>query len=509
MLALLASKGRKRVRQIFGYLFFCFFEYLQSYVPKVLLSLIGFLLFRKFRYLLEFTPQERLRISFEKLGPAYVKIGQMLSTRIDILPVSYIKELEKLQDRVPPEPLDVILEVLGDRREAFSYFDPKPIGSGSVAQVHRAFLKDGNEVAVKVIRPGARDTILSDIEILKSAVSLLSRYFEFFRRFRILQIVEEFERMLIDELDLLREASYMELFRKFSEEEKSFYVPEVFWDISSSDVLVSEYIKGTRLNDVRNSSSFDRKKLAEDFVRIVNRQVFELGTFHGDLHPGNIFVLDDGRIAFVDFGIIGRLSPDVLSEFFLFSLGVMNRDVDLIVMALKRIGAIVEGINERLLKREILIFLDKYYNKPLSQIDAEKLFYEELSTARRFNVVLPEVLVILMKTIAHTESIARLIDPDFRLPPVLKPYLKKLVPRVILKDFRRRMVNIAASYAILFEKAPSYISERMKTKSVLKQESYLGASFLIGAGVVIALNPKWFLLYLPISAITIWFLRRK
>ncbi len=508
MFVLLASKGRKRIREIAGYLLFCFYEYVQRYVPNFFLNLVGFVFFRNFRYLLEFTPQQRLRISLEKLGPAYVKIGQMLSTRVDILPVSYIRELEKLQDKVPPEPIDVILEVLGDRRDWFEYFDPEPIGSGSVAQVHRARLIGGKEVAVKVIRPGARETIINDVEVLKATVSFLSKYFSFFRKFRILQIVDEFERMLIDELDLLREASYMELFRRFSKEESSFYVPEVYWEISDSNVLVSEFIKGTKLNDVAKSGAFDNKKLAKDFVRIVNKQIFELGTFHGDLHPGNIFVLSDGRIAFVDFGIIGRLSPDVLSEFFLFSLGVMNKDVDLIVMALKRIGAITENINEQLLKREILIFLDKYYNKPLSQIDAEKLFYEELSTARKFNVVLPEVLVVLMKTIAHTESIARLIDPDFRLPPVLKPYLKRLAARVILKDFRRRIVNIAASYALLFEKMPSYFEAKMVEK-VPEKDYSLAGYFLIGMGIVIAFNPKWLLLYIPSSLITFWLLRRK
>jgi len=508
MLVLLTPKGGKRLREITACLFFSSYEYLNRYLPSFILKVVSLLLFRKFRYLLKFPPEERLRVSFERLGPAYIKVGQMLSTRIDILPASYIRELEKLQDRVPPEPLDRILSVLGEKREAFSYFDPAPIGSGSVAQVHRAVLKGGEEVAVKVIRPGARETIVRDVEILKATVNVLSRYFSFFRRFRVPQILEEFERMLIDELDLMREASYMELFRRFSEEERNFYVPKVFWDLSDSNVLVSEFIRGTKLSRAVELPVEERKRIALNFVNIVHRQIFELGTFHGDLHPGNIFVLKDGRIAFVDFGIIGRLSPDVLSEFFLFSLGVMNRDVDVIVMALKRIGAITGSINESALKREILIFLDKYYNKPISQIDAEKLFYEELSTARRFNIVLPEVLVILMKTIAHTESISRLVDPDFRLPPVLKPYLMRIAPRILLRDLRRRFLNVSASYISIFEELPRYISRRMEERRVERRSYILESSAILGAGIVGAFNPKLLLVYIPLSIAAIWLLRR-
>ncbi|GAB6076284.1 ABC1 kinase family protein [Desulfurobacterium crinifex] len=486
----------QRFWQIIGYLYFCTYEHLANYVPKFVIKIIGFLFFYPYRFLLNYSPPERLRIAFEKLGPAYLKVGQLLSTRIDILPAKYIMELEKLQDRVPPEPLEEILKSCQYLKEHIVEFERTPIGSGSIAQVHWARLKDGREVAVKILRPNAEEVIKQDIKVLKKTVKLLSKYIPFFREFRIPQIVEELEKILIGELDLTTEAAYMELFRKFSNKEPSLYVPEVIWELSKKNVLVIEFINGRKLNEIDDLPEERREKLAKDFVRIVNRTVFELGVFHGDLHPGNIFLLENGKLAFIDFGIVGRLSPDTLSAFFAFSIGVMNKDPDLIVNALRRIGAITEDINVSLLKREILIFLDKYYNRPLSQIDAEKLFYEELSAARKFKIILPEELVILMKTIAHTESIARLIYEDFRLPPLLKPYLKKIAPRMLLDEIKRKTVNISMAYIELIESIPEMISIPSIEK-VSKDRDFFWGAVLLGGAVVLSFAPKLLLVYLP------------
>ncbi|MEO2083310.1 MAG: AarF/UbiB family protein, partial [Desulfurobacteriaceae bacterium] len=441
----------KRLWQISAFLYFCAFELIASKITTPVARAAGFVFFFPYRDLIKLSPPERLRVAFERLGTVYIKIGQLLSTRVDILPPEFIKELGKLQDRVPPQPIEELLSSYPFVKKYFEEIDPFPIGSGSVAQVHKGRLKSGKEVAVKFIRPGVEGEIKKDLKVLKVAVGILSSFVPFFREFRIPRIVEEIERMLLSELDLTTEAAYAELFRKFSEKEKNLYIPAVLWDISGPKVLVTEFVSGKKLTEEIPLSPEERKTLAERFVNIVHRMVFELGVFHGDLHPGNIFLLPDGRFAFVDFGIVGRLSPGTLSQFFFFSVGVMNRDPDLIVGALKRIGALPEGINENLLKREIMTFLDRYYNRPLSRIDAEKLFYEELSTARKFKIVPPEELVILMKTIAHTESIARLIYPDFRLPPLLKPYLKKLAPKVATKELRRKVLNLLTAYGELIE----------------------------------------------------------
>ena len=486
-----------RLYQVLGVLYFCSYEVVSRYVTPLGALLLGFLFF-PYRELLNYPPPKRLRIALERLGGAYVKIGQMLSTRIDLLPEEYVKELEKLQDRVPPQPLEELLKHYPEIRDAFLQIDEEPIGSGSVAQVHRAVLKNGREVALKVIRPKAEELIKRDVSVLKSLVSFLS-FIPVVREFRIPQIVSEFERMLLNELDLTTEAAYMELFRKFSKKEPSLFVPAVVWEVTSSRYLTTEFVRGEKLSAelFKKFNEEERKELAEKFVRIVNRTVFELGVFHGDLHPGNIFLLSDKRFAFVDFGIVGRLSPDTLTEFFFFSVGVMNKDPELIVSSLKRIGAVGKEINENLLKREVLIFLDKYYNRPLSQIDAEKLFYEELSVARRFRVVLPEELVTLMKTIAHTESIARIIYPDFRLPPVLKPYLKKIAPKMVTAAARRKGIRLAMDYGELLSSLPTGVKSKLLEEK--RRESLLPfwSASVLGFSLLLAFSPKSLLVYLP------------
>ncbi|WP_022846508.1 AarF/ABC1/UbiB kinase family protein [Desulfurobacterium sp. TC5-1] len=495
------GERNRRVKDITGALFFCNYEYLKEKLPASLLWL-GKLFFRRWNFLLEYSPPVRLRVALERLGPTYIKIGQMLSTRVDVFPEEYIKELEKLQDDVPPAPVDEILEVLGDIRNAFKEFSEKPIGSGSIAQVHTAVLKNGQKVAVKVIKPGVEEQIRKDVTILKLLVRKLSKFIKPLRDYRIPSIIEEFERVLLDEFDLTKEASYMEMFRKFAEEkEPRLVIPAVYWKYTNRNVLVSEFIKGTKLTDLENLEKFNRKKLAEDFVILVNRQIFELSVFHGDLHPGNIFVLDDGRLAFVDFGIIGRLSPDTFSAFFMFSYAVMKKDVDMIVEALKKVGAVGDNVNEQLLKRELLVFLDKYYNRPLSKIDAEKFFYEELAITRQFNVVLPEELLVLLKTVTHTESVARIICPDFTLPPVLQPYLKKLMPKFMVEDFRRRTMKAAASYASLIEQFPELVEKSLKSRKTERELPLIESSFILGFSIILATKPVVAPLYLLFAAL--------
>ena len=488
-------KHLKRLYRVVSYLYFCFYEQIAAYLSGWLAFLLS-VPFYSSRELLNYSPPERLRVALERLGGAFVKIGQLLSTRVDLLPQDFVKELEKLQDKVPPEPLDALLLSYPELKRAFIRIEPEPIGSGSVAQVHRAYLKDGTEVALKLIKPKAHQLIKQDTAILKFVVKFLALFVGAVREFKFPQVVEEIERMLLEELDLSREAAYMELFSKFSRQEPSLFIPKVFWEYTSANYLVSEFVRGRKLTEVELKGEEERRELAEKFVHIVHRTIFELGVFHGDLHPGNIFLLDDGRFAFVDFGIVGRLSPDTLYEFFLFSLGVMNRDAELIVNSLRRIGALPEGINESLLKREILVFLDKYYNKPLSQIDAEKLFYEELSTARRFKIVLPEELVILMKAIAHTESIARLIYPDFRLPPLLKPYLKRRAPSLLASGAKSKAVTLSMRYGELVEELPLLVRDALKREVKVYRELFWGMA-LVGFSVVLVSSPKLLLLYLP------------
>ncbi len=487
----MAKGNLYRLWEVSGVFLFSSWELLQKRLPKFLLFIL-LLFFYKWKWLLEIPPPKRLRKGFETLGSAYLKIGQLLSTRIDLLPAPFIEELEKLQDRVPPDPLTNFKEEHPNLFSTLKEIEETPIGSGSVAQVHKATLKSGETVAVKFLRPKAEKLIKQDLTLLKRVIRVASLFIPVVKEFRLLSVLEEIEKMLLEELDLTREAAYMELFRKFSKEEPSLYVPKVFWELSGKTVLVTEFLIGKKLTELQELTPEEREKLAEKFVHVVHRTIFELGTFHGDLHPGNIFLLPDGRLGFVDFGIVGRLLPETLYEFFLFSFGVMNKDPNIIIHSLKRIKAVPKNIDENQLKREIVQFLDKYYNQPLSRIDAEKLFYEELSTARKFKIVLPEELVILMKTIAHTESIARLLYPDFRLPPLLKPYLKRIAPKIILREMKRRTYLHGQAYLELLESLPELIKEKKeKDKS-----DYFWETATLGFAVTLAFSPKLLPVYL-------------
>ncbi len=488
----------KRLRELLAYMYFCFYEEVSKRVGAFPAYLLSFLFWDK-RELLNYPPPKRVKLAFEKLGGAFLKIGQLLSTRVDLLPPEFIKELESLQDRVPPQDLKELLKHYPELKRTFRHIDENPIGSGSVAQVHRGILKNGQVVAVKIIRPNAAKLIAQDTAVLKTLARVFTFIYPPLKDFRVKEVVEEIERMLSEELDLSREGAYMELFRKFSQKEPNLFIPQVFWEYSSRNYLITEFVKGEKLTCAKIEEE-EREELAKKFVHIVHRTIFELGVFHGDLHPGNIFLIEGKRFAFVDFGIVGRLSPDTLQEFFFFSLGVMNKDPDVIVNSLRRIGALPKEVNEKLLKREILVFLDKYYNKPLSQIDAEKLFYEELSTARRFKIVLPEELVILMKTIAHTESIARLIYPDFRLPPLLKPYLKKLAPKFAYEFVKRKSLNLTMKYGELLEEGPKLFRDAVNYQKQSYRELFWGMA-LIGFSITLIFSPKLLLAYIPAVAV--------
>ncbi len=489
---MLIFRGNRRIFEVLSVLFFCSYEYLEQKFPSVALFFLKNTLFRKHKYLLKYPPPQRLRVALEKLGAAYVKIGQLLSTRVDILTPEFIKELEKLQDNVPPAPLEEIKKVLGSLSEEFVEFDPQPIGSGSIAQVHRAVLKNGEEVAVKVLKPGVEREVKKDIEILKKSIELISKFTDIADRYNLKQIVNEVSRFLLNEFDLIKEAAYLEMFRKLSEEDKNLYIPKVYWDYTQREVLVTEFIRAKKLIDYLKDCKCDRKKLADKFVKIVLKQIFELGVFHGDLHPGNIFMLEGERFAFVDFGITGRLSPDAFSAFFMFSYAAVRKDVDMIYETLKYIGAVKSNTDEKLFKRELLVFLDKYYNLPLSKINAEKFFYEELAIARQFNVVLPEELLLLMKAVAHTESLARVIYPHFTLPPLLKPFLQERLTSFAVHELKRKTAKLLFAYSTLAEEIPKRF-EQTGFKSQKERDSKLPvvrAALALGFCYLLAVKPE-------------------
>ncbi len=419
-------------------------------------------LFRPVRYLAVFSPSfwlrksveprgVRIRKTLEDLGPIYVKFGQALSTRKDLLPEDIADELVKLQDKVPPfsseQALTIIAKELGQPpHEAFAEFNPTPMASASVAQVHAARLKNGQQVIVKVLRPNIEKRIHSDVGLLYELARLAEKFWPDAKRLRALEVVAEFEKTLLDELDLLREAANATKLRNNFENSDSLYVPEIHWPLTRKKVLVMERIYGIPVGEIEQlkQGQADFKKLAERGVEIFFTQVFRDNFFHADMHPGNIFVeLPDKYIA-VDFGIVGTLTPSdqrYLAENF---LAFFNRDYQRVALMHIESGWVPANTRVDEFENAIRSVCEPIFDKPLKDISFGLLLLRLFQTARRFNMVVQPQLVLLQKTLLNIEGLGRQLYPELDLWQTAKPFLEnwfkeRLGPKAklqkMLKDF--------------------------------------------------------------------------
>jgi ubiquinone biosynthesis protein len=417
-------------------------------------------LFRPYRWLLRLLPwrwfrrprkprAQRLREALEELGPIFVKFGQVLSTRPDLLPEDLAVELTRLQDKVPPVPgeeaVAVIEGVYGQRiDEMFSQFDATPVASASVAQVHLAKLKDGTEVAVKVLRPGIGRTIERDLDLLYTLARLVRRYFPDGARLRPEEVVDQFRRTIHDELDLRREAANASQLRANFEGSDLLYVPEVYWDLTRKDVFVMERIDGIPISNVAalKEAGVDLRRLADNGVEIFFTQAFRDGFFHADMHPGNIFVTPDGQYRAVDFGIMGSLGEAdkrYLAENF---LAFFNRDYRAVADAHLRAGWVPADTVAEDFEAAIRAVCEPIFAKPIKDISFGRLLLHLFQTARRFNMEIQPQLVLLQKTLFQIEGLGRQLYPDLDLWVTAKPFLEQwmrdqLGPRALLRTLRR------------------------------------------------------------------------
>jgi ubiquinone biosynthesis protein len=375
---------------------------------------------------------ERLRLALEALGPIFVKFGQMLSTRRDLIPPDIADELALLQDRVPPFPSEQVVQTLervyGRPVEAvFAQFDLRPVASASVAQVHFARLPDGREVAVKVLRPGIAAVIGKDIALLDTAAGLLEAVWADGRRLRPHEVVAEFRKHLVDELDLMREAASASQLRRNFDASPLLRVPEVYWDWCASEVMVMERMHGipiSRVDEIR-AAGIDVPSLARAGVQIFFMQVFRDGFFHADMHPGNIFVGDDGRYIALDFGIVGTLTDtdkDYLARNF---LAFFRRDYRAVALAHLEAGWVPPDTRIDEFEGAIRAVCEPIFDKPLREISFGKLLLRLFQTSRRFNVEIQPQLVLLQKTLLNIEGLGRELDPDLDLWQTAKPYLEQ------------------------------------------------------------------------------------
>lgn len=411
-----------------------------------------------------------IRQALEELGPIFVKFGQMLSTRRDLLADDIAIELSKLQDRVPPFPgmqARVIIETtLGlPVAKLFAEFDETPYASASIAQVHLARLHDGREVVVKVVRPGILDVIARDIELLYVVAALAERYWNEGRRLRPSEVVAEYEKTIVDELDLLREAANASQLRRNFQLSTLLYVPEVYWPYSRRQVMVMERIRGIPISDIAalRREGIDLRLLAERGVEIFFTQVFRHSFFHADMHPGNIFVSNEGQYIAVDFGIMGTLSPTdqrYLAENF---VAFFRRDYRRVAELHVQSGWVPAGTRVDEFESAIRTVCEPIFERPLKDISFGQLLLRLFQTARRFNMEVQPQLVLLQKTLLNVEGLGRDLYPDLDLWRTAKPFLERWMnEQVGIRAFMRSIADNAPRWAERLPEIPGLLHDVLK-----------------------------------------------
>jgi ubiquinone biosynthesis protein len=375
---------------------------------------------------------ERLRLALESLGPIFIKFGQMLSTRRDLIPADIADELAKLQDRVPPFPSVQALAVLRraygrEASEVFAEFDPVPVASASVAQVHRARLKSGEAVAVKVLRPDIEPVIRQDVKLLDALAWLLETLWWDGKRLRPREVVAEFAKHLDDELDLIREAANCSQLRRNFAGSTMLGVPEVHWDYCAQQVMVMSWMDGTpvsQLDELRRRG-VDIPRLARAGVEIFFTQVFRDGFFHADMHPGNVLVTDSGQYIALDFGIMGTLTETDKNYLARNFLAFFRRDYKAVAQAHIESGWVPPETRSDEFEAAIRAVCEPVFDRPLKEIAFGKVLLRLFQTSRRFGMQIQPQLVMLQKTLLNIEGLGRQLDPDLDLWTTAKPFLER------------------------------------------------------------------------------------
>ncbi len=411
----------------------------------------------------------RLRQALESLGPIFVKFGQMLSTRRDLMPTDIADELAKLQDRVPPFPSSQAIALLESTYhkpllETFKSFEETPVASASVAQVHFAVLHDGREVAVKILRPGIKLTIAHDIALIKIAADMMTWLWEDGRRLKPREVIAEFEKHLSDELDLTHEAANGSQLRRNFADTKMLLVPEMFWDYCTADVMVMERMYGMPVSqvDALRAAGVDIPKLAADGVEIFYTQVFRDGFFHADMHPGNVQVALDGRYIALDFGIMGTLTDidkHYLAQNF---IAFFQRDYKRVAEVHIESGWAPKETRVDELESAIRAVCEPIFDRPLKEVSFGRVLLRLFQTSRRFGIEVQPQLVLLQKTLLNIEGLGLQLNPELDLWKTAKPWLERWMSEQIgWRGFLRALKKEAPNYATLLPHLPRLLHQRL------------------------------------------------
>jgi ubiquinone biosynthesis protein len=409
------------------------------------------------------TPQRFSRMLSE-LGPTFVKLGQVLSSRPDILPPDWVRELTALQDRVPPMPPAEVRRVLQEGlgrplEELFEQVAEEPLASASMAQVHLARTRDGAEVVVKVQRPNISESIRADLDLLYYLASFLERVVEETGIYTPTGIVEEFERSLLQELDFLNEAANVELFWKSHQGRPQVVIPAVHPHLTSRTVLTMDRIRGEKITEF-DPKRHDPKVIARNLIQGIFEQVFVDGVFHGDPHPGNLFVLEDNRIGLVDFGLVGRMSKQMQETIILLCLAIALRDPDTVARLLYKIGVPDQRVNLGAFRADIAEILEKYLGLELQEIQSASLIDEIVGLALKYRIKVPKEYAVLTKAAVTIEGIVRRLDPELDIAEVALPYARRLLlDRVSPKSASGSALRLLLQAQGLMSEVPLQLSQ--------------------------------------------------
>lgn len=416
---------------------------------------------RKEPKITELSPAERMRLAMEELGPSFVKLGQLLSTRSDVIPKNFVTEFAKLQDDVPSFSFDQVqeqvhLELGGEIEAFFSSFSPVSIAAASIAQVHRALLHTGEEVVVKVRRPGVVELVETDIDVLMGLALLAERHLPGSDIYDPVGLVREFAYTIRREMDFSREGHTIEKFAGNFAGDPTMYFPRIYWETTGKGILTMEYINGIKVSNIAalEKAGLDRRLIAQRGADAFLKMVLVHGFFHGDPHPGNVLILPENVICLLDYGMVGRLDVHLKEYLIDLLLAILKRDVDEVISLLISSGDVPDNLDAGALKRDLSEFIDNYYDLPLEEIEVGRMLQEFIDIVTTYHIKIQPNLMLLIKALVTIEGMGRELDPQFDMIGHLRPFMEqaireRLSPLHLVRDFRdhvNSLISLAQNF---------------------------------------------------------------